>query len=137
MRYLLDTNICIYVIKRRPPQVLARFQRCVVGDIGLSTVTLAELEYGAAKSQEPARNQAALAAFTLPLELVAFDAPAAAAYGPIRAALERQGTPIGAMDLLIAAHAWSLGVILVTNNVREFGRVPGLQLENWAEDAGA
>ena len=133
MRYLLDTNICIYVIKRRPPQVLARFQRYAVGDIGLSTVTLAELEYGAAKSQFPARNQAA---FTLPLEVLPFDAPAAAAYGPIRATLERQGTPIGAMDLLIAAHARSLGVILVTNNVREFGRVPGLQIENWADDAG-
>ena len=134
MTYLLDTNICIYVIKRRPPQVLARFHRCAVGDIGLSTVTLAELEYGAAKSQFPAPNQAALAAFTLPLEVVPFDAPAAAAYGPIRATLERQGTPIGAMDLLIAAHARSLGVILVTNNVREFGRVPGLQVENWADD---
>lgn len=134
MRYLLDTNICIYVIKRRPPQVLARLQRCAVGDSGLSTVTLAELEYGAAKSQFPARNQAALAAFTLPLEVVPFDAPAAA-YGPIRATLERQGTPIGAMDLLIAAPARSLGVILVTNNVREFGRVPGLQVDNWVDDA--
>jgi tRNA(fMet)-specific endonuclease VapC len=125
------------VLKRRPPQVLARWQRCAIGDLGLATVTLVELEYGVAKSQEPARNQAALAAFTLPLELVAFDAPAAAASGPIRATLERQGTPIGAMDLLIAAHARSLGVILVTNNVREFGRVPGLRIENGAEDAGA
>lgn len=137
MRYLLDTNICIYVIKRRPPQVLARLQRCAVGDLGLSTVTLAELEYGVAKSQEPVRHHAALAAFTLPLEVIPFDAPAAAAYGPIRATLARQGTPIGAMDLLIAAHARSLGVILVTNNVREFGRVPGLQIEHWAEDAGS
>ena len=134
MRYLLDTNICIYVIKRRPPQVLARFQRCAVGDIGLSTVTLAELQYGVAKSAFPERNQQALAAFTLPLEILPFDAPAAAAYGPIRATLERQGTSIGAMDLLIAAHAVSLGVILVTNNLREFGRVPGLQVENWVDD---
>ena len=134
MRYLLDTNICIYVIKRRPPQVLARFQRCAVGDLGLSTMTLAELEYGAAKSQFPARNQTALAAFILPLDVVPFDAAAAIAYGPIRATLERQGTPIGAMDLLIAAHAVSLGVTLVTNNTREFGRVPGLQVENWVDD---
>ena len=134
MRYLLDTNICIYVIKRRPPQVLARFQRCAVGDLGLSTMTLAELEYGAAKSQFPARNQAALAAFILPLDVVPFDAAAAIAYGPIRATLERQGTPIGAMDLLIAAHAVSLGVTLVTNNTREFGRVPGLQVDNWVDD---
>ena len=134
MRYLLDTNICIYVIKRRPPQVLARFHRCAVGDLGLSTMTLAELEYGAAKSQFPARNQTALAAFILPLDVVPFDAAAAIAYGPIRATLERQGTPIGAMDLLIAAHAVSLGVTLVTNNTREFGRVPGLQVENWVDD---
>jgi tRNA(fMet)-specific endonuclease VapC len=131
VRYLLDTNICIYVIKRRPPQVLARFQRCAVGDIGLSTVTLAELQYGVAKSAFPARNQQALDAFTLPLEVVPFDAAAALAYGPIRAILERQGTPIGAMDLLIAAHARSLGVTLVTNNPREFGRVEGLQIETW------
>src|SRR5947209_981530 len=135
MRYLLDTNICIYVIRRRPPQVLTRFQRCAVGDIGLSTVTLAELQYGVAKSAFPERNQEALAAFTLPLEILPFDAPAAAAYGPIRATLERQGTPIGAMDLLIAAHAVSLGVILVTNNPREFRRVSDLQVENWVDEA--
>jgi len=131
MIYLLDTNICIYLIKRRPPQVLERFRRCAVGDIGLSTVTLAELQYGVAKSLFPAQNQQALDAFTLPLEVVAFDAAAAVAYGPVRAALERQGTPIGALDLLIAAHALSLGVTLVTNSPREFSRVPGLRVENW------
>ena len=131
MRYLLDTNICIYVIRRRPPQVLARLQRCAPGDVGLSTVTLAELQYGVAKSALPARNQQALDAFTLPLEVLPFDAAAAVAYGPIRAMLERQGTPIGAMDLLIAAHARSLGVTLVTHNPREFARVPGLQIETW------
>ena len=131
MRYLLDTNICIYVIRRRPPQVLARFERCAIGDIGLSTVTLAELQYGVVKSASPERNQQALDAFTLPLEVVPFDAAAAVAYGPIRATLERQGTPIGAMDLLIAAHALSLGLTLVTNNPREFRRVEGLQMETW------
>ena len=131
MIYLLDTNICIYLIKRRPPQVLERFRRCAVGDIGLSTVTLAELQYGVAKSLFPAQNQQALDAFTLPLEVVAFDAAAAVAYGPVRVALERQGTPIGALDLLIAAHALSLGVTLVTNNPREFSRVPGPRVENW------
>jgi len=131
MIYLLDTNICIYLIKRRPAQVLERFRRCAVGDIGLSTVTLAELQYGVAKSLFPAQNQQALDAFTLPLEVVAFDAAAAVAYGPVRAALERQGTPIGALDLLIAAHALSLGVTLVTNNPREFSRVSGLRVENW------
>ena len=131
MRYLLDTNICIYLIRRRPAQVRERFERCAIGDIGLSTVTLAELQYGVEKSAFPARNQEALEAFTLPLALVPFDADAAVAYGPVRAALERQGTPIGAMDLLIAAHALSLRVILVTNNTREFARVEGLQVENW------
>ena len=131
MIYLLDTNLCIYLIKRRPPQVLERFRRCAVGDIGLSTVTLAELQYGVAKSLFPAQNQQALDAFTLPLEVVAFDAAAAVAYGPVRAALERQGTPIGALDLLIAAHALSLGVTLVTNNPQEFSRVSGLRVENW------
>ncbi len=135
MTYLLDTNICIYVIRGRPPQVLARLQRCALGEIGLSTVTLAELQYGVAKSAFPARNQQALDAFTLPLEIVPFDTAATRAYGPLRAALERHGTPIGAMDLLIAAHALSLDVTLATNNTREFARVPGLRVENWVEDA--
>lgn len=131
MRYLLDTNICIYLIRRRPAQVRERFERCAVGDIGLSTVTLAELQYGVAKSAFPTQNQEALEAFTLPLVVVPFDAAAAVAYGSARADLERQGIPIGAMDLLIAAHALSLRVILVTNNAREFARVEGLQVENW------
>lgn len=131
MRYLLDTNICIYLIRRRPVQVRERFERCAVGDIGLSTVTLAELQYGVAKSEFPARNQEALEAFILPLAIVPFEAAAAVAYGPVRADLERQGTPIGAMDFLIAAHALSLRVTLVTNNTREFGRVEGLRVENW------
>jgi tRNA(fMet)-specific endonuclease VapC len=112
--------------------VLEHFQRRTIGDIGISTVTLAELHYGAAKSQFPGRNQQALEAFILPLEVVPFDAAAAAAYGPVRAALERQGTPIGAMDTLIAAHALSLRLTLVTNNTREFARVQGLSVENWA-----
>jgi tRNA(fMet)-specific endonuclease VapC len=128
---MLDTNMCIYLIRRRLPQVLEHFQRHTIGDIGISTVTLAELHYGAAKSQFPERNQQALTAFTLPLEIVPFDAAAAAAYGPVRAALERQGTPIGAMDMLIAAHALSLRLTLVTNNTREFARVQGLSVENW------
>ena len=128
---MLDTNMCIYLIRRRPPQVLERFQHHTIGDIGISTVTLAELHYGAAKSQFPERNQQALEAFILPLEVVPFDAVAAAAYGPIRATLERQGMLIGAMDMLIAAHALSLRATLVTNNTNEFTRVQGLRLENW------
>lgn len=134
MIYMLDTNICIAVIRHRPPHVLARMQQCAVGEVGLSTVTLAELQYGVAKSQAVERNRVALEAFVLPLEVVPFDTIAAAAYGPIRADLERQGMPIGAMDLLIAAHALSLRVTLVTNNSREFTRVAGLRVENWLEE---
>ena len=108
-----------------------RLRQCAIGEVGLSTITLAELQYGVTKSQAPERNREALEAFILLLEVVTFDVAAAAAYGPIRAELERQGTPIGAIDLLIAAHALSLRVTLVTNNTREFIRVTGLRVENW------
>jgi len=128
---MLDTNICIYIINARPPSVIERFSSFVVGEVGISVITLAELEYGAAKSVQPRRNREALKQFVLPLEVAAFDAAATTAYGSTRMAIERRGTPIGAMDLLIAAHAVSLGVTLVTNNTREFARVPGLRVENW------
>ncbi|MBM4464946.1 MAG: type II toxin-antitoxin system VapC family toxin [Chloroflexi bacterium] len=131
MKYLLDTNICIYVIKKKPPQVLQQFRSHFVGDIGVSSITVAELQYGVQKSQYPEQNQRALEQFLVPLVIVGFDEQAAAMYGKIRAALEAQGTPIGALDMLIAAHALSLGVTLVTNNIREFSRVPELQLANW------
>lgn len=131
MRLMLDTNICIYIINARPPSVIERFTSFAIGEIGISVVTLAELEYGAAKSAQPRRNREALSQFILPLEVAAFDAGATTAYGRIRVALDRRGAPIGAMDPLIAAHAISLGVTLVTNNTREFTRVPGLRLENW------
>jgi tRNA(fMet)-specific endonuclease VapC len=131
MKIMLDTNICIYIINRRPAAVLKRFQFFRIGDIGISAITLAELEYGAAKSTQPRRNREALGQFVSPLELAPFDPPATAAYGTIRAALEKRGLRIGAMDMLIAAHAVSLHATLVTNNEREFERVPGLRLENW------
>lgn len=131
MRLMLDTNICIYIINARPPSVIARFNSFAIGAIGISVITLAELEYGAAKSAQPRRNREALKLFILPLEVAAFDAEATTAYGSARTALEKRGTPIGAMDLLIAAHAVSLGVTLVTNNTREFARVPRLRVENW------
>jgi tRNA(fMet)-specific endonuclease VapC len=134
MKYMLDTNICIYLIKRRPPQVLARFNDCAVSEIGISAITVAELQDGVKKSQRPAQNQQALTQFLLPLVIADFDAPAAAAYGPVRATLEIQGTPIGSLDTLIAAHAVSLGVTLVTNNTDEFARVPGLRVANWATE---
>ncbi|MEO0870099.1 MAG: type II toxin-antitoxin system VapC family toxin [Cyanobacteria bacterium J06642_11] len=131
MKYLLDTNICIYIIKRRPPSVLNRFRTCQLGDIGISTITVAELTHGTQKSQQPQKNQAALDQFLLPLEIVDFDFAAAQTYGTIRADLEKKGIPIGPLDFLIAAQALSLGVSLITNNEKEFLRVPGLTVENW------
>jgi len=131
MKYLLDTNICIYLIKKKPPQVLQQFRSHSVGDIGVSSITVAELQYGVQKSQYTEQNQRALEQFLIPLVVASFDEQAAVMYGKIRAALETQGTPIGALDMLIAAHALSLGATLVTNNVREFSRVPELQLVNW------
>lgn len=131
MKLMLDTNICIYLIKQQPSSVLDRFRALQVGTIGISIITLAELMYGAAKSRHPTRNHHALTQFSSPLDIAHFDSDAAHTYGRIRSLLERQGRPIGAMDLLIAAHAVSLDVPLVTNNVGEFPRVPGLKVENW------
>jgi tRNA(fMet)-specific endonuclease VapC len=135
VNYLLDTNICIYIIKTRPRAVLATFEAHDVGEIGLSSITAAELHYGVAKSQYPRRNQDALEQFLAPLVIADFDVAAAEHYGRIRAALERRGTPIGPLDTLIAAQALSLDVILVTNNVREFSGIPALRVENWAQGA--
>jgi len=128
---LLDTNTCIYLIKHRPTGVLRKFEEYAVGDIGISSVTVAELYFGTQKSQRPAQNKQALEQFLLPLAVVDFDLAASVAYGRIRAVLEERGTPIGPLDTLIAAHALSLGLTLVTNNVREFERVPDLDLDNW------
>jgi tRNA(fMet)-specific endonuclease VapC len=128
---LLDTNICIYIINRRPSEVFRRFENIAAGQIGISSITHAELDFGVAKSHS-ARNRAALEKFLLPLETLPFGTAAARRYGVLRAHLEQQGTPIGALDTLIAAHALALGITLVTNNTREFDRVPGLRLENWA-----
>ena len=127
---MLDTNICIYAIKQRPPEVLAALRAQEVAGLGLSSVTVAELGFGVAKSGS-ARNQRALEQFLEPLEIADFDRSAALAYGRLRAALEAAGTPIGPLDTQIAAHALALGVILVSNNQREFARVPGLRLEDW------
>jgi tRNA(fMet)-specific endonuclease VapC len=132
MKLMLDTNVCIYLIKAHPPSVLERFASHAVGDIGISVITLAELEYGVSKSSRPARNREALDQFISPLEVASFDRRATAAYGNLRSTLEKKGQSIGSMDLLIAAHALSLDVRLITRNVREFGRVPGLSVEDWA-----
>lgn len=131
MQFLLDTNICIYIIKRKPLQVLSQFQRLNPSDVGISSITVAELEYGAYKSQRIEQNRTALSQFLMPLEILPFDEASTQLYGENRAMLERQGTIIGAMDLLIAAQAKSYDLILVTNNVNEFSRIPGLKLQNW------
>lgn len=128
---MLDTNICIYIIKQRPPEVLKRFLEYQVGDIAISAITLAELRYGVAKSHYREKNAKALDELIIPLEILPFDEEATRSYGEIRAALEKAGTPIGSMDLLIAAHAVSLGVTLVTNNAKEFNRVSGLTVVDW------
>jgi tRNA(fMet)-specific endonuclease VapC len=132
MNLLLDTNICIYLIKQRPPSVLKRFDTYAAGTIGISSITVAELEFGVQKSQYPSQNQQALDQFLLPLVILDFDHEAARAYGKLRAGLETRGRVIGALDMLIAAHALSKGLSLATNNVREFSRVPGLKVLNWA-----
>jgi len=132
MEYLLDTNICIYIIKRKPEIVLEKFKELALGSVGISTITLAELEYGIRKSGNPSKNLEALNQFLVPLDILDFDYNATLEYGKIRADLERLGTPIGPLDTLIAAHALSQNVTLVTNNENEFRRVAALKVENWA-----
>ena len=134
MKYMLDTNICIYLIKRRPERVIHELAKQTIGEVGISTITAAELWHGVVRSQSVERSQAALEQFMLPLVIAEFDAAAAIVYGQIRVALERQGRSIGPFDNLIAAHALTLGATLVSNNEREFRRVPGLTVVNWASD---
>ena len=131
MKYLLDTNICIYLIKQKPPEVFERFEQESIGDIGISAITVSELYYGAEKSQQRERNQKALEQFLLPLIIAEFDYRASLIYGKIRAELERKGKSIGPLDTLIASHAVSMDTTLVTNNEKEFSRVKGLRVENW------
>ncbi|GAB1392885.1 type II toxin-antitoxin system VapC family toxin [Rhodocyclaceae bacterium] len=131
MRYLLDTNICIYAIKQRPASVVEALRAHANAGIGISSITAAELWFGVEKSGS-ARNHDALRHFLEPLEIADFDAAAAEVYGKVRLQLEQAGTPIGPLDTQIAAHAIHLGITMVTNNTREFERVTGLRLENWA-----
>lgn len=131
MPWLLDTNTCIYIIKRKPASVFEKFQTITPGQIALSVITLAELEYGARKSAAVEKNLSALHQFSIPFDILPFDYNATVEYGIIRANLEKNGTPIGPLDTLIAAHAKSIKYTLVTNNVKEFSRVNGLELENW------
>lgn len=131
MKYMLDTNICIYVIKQKPAAVLDRFKKTDISKISISSITLSELFFGVSKSSKPEQNFMALTQFVAPLEILPFGGEAAQYYGDLRAHLEMQGTPIGSLDMLIAAHALSNESTLVTNNEKEFNRVPSLKIENW------
>ncbi len=132
IKYMLDTNICMYIIKQKPQNIIERFRQAQVSEIGISSITLSELEYGVMKSAKPEQNKLALAQFVAPIEISAYDDVAAQHYGKIRARLERQGTPIGSFDMLIAAHALSINSVLITNNESEFKRVSNLKIENWS-----
>ncbi|MEY2340558.1 tRNA(fMet)-specific endonuclease VapC [Acidithiobacillus sp. IBUN Pt1247-S3] len=132
INYLLDTNICIFTIKNKPTEIREQFRRHH-GQMAISTVTWMELVYGAEKSQAPERNLAEIEGFAARLELLDYGSEAAKHTGQIRAELARLGTPIGPYDQMIAGHARSLGLVVVTNNLREFARVPGLRVLDWLE----
>jgi len=131
MKYLIDTNICIYIMNKRPAVVIKKFKQFELGDVGISTITVSELQYGVAKSIHRKENQQRLEQFMAPFEILAYDEMAAKAYGDIRFHLEKCSQPIGPLDVLIAAHALSKNLILVTNNDKEFKRIKNLQVENW------
>lgn len=130
IKYMLDTNICIFTVKNRPEHLRGTFNQRH-GQMGISSITLMELIYGAEKSATPERNLVVVEGFASRLEVLTYDEIAAAHSGQLRAELARNGTPIGPYDQLIAGHARSRGLILVTNNLREFNRVPGLRVEDW------
>ncbi|MBF0203713.1 MAG: type II toxin-antitoxin system VapC family toxin [Desulfamplus sp.] len=128
---MLDTNICIYIIKQKPEKVLNHLQEHDIAEIAISSITLSELEYGAMKSMRTDQNRFAIIQFTAAIDVLPYDDIAARHYGEVRSYLEKKGTPIGNLDMLIAAHALSRNCILVTNNEKEFKRVPNLKIENW------
>ena len=131
MKYLLDTNICIYLIKKQYPEILSKLLRVGFDKIGISTITLAELEYGVANSNRTFEVQTALLEFILPFEILDFNYTAASFYGKIRKELKDKGQPISDMDMLIASIAMANELIMVTNNEKEFKRISGLKIENW------
>ncbi len=133
MKFLLDTNIFIYLCKGTYPAIADHIRTFGPGDVVISSITLAELEFGIAKSAKPEKNRKHFQELLLPFEILPFDSGAAVEYGAVRSCLERSGQAIGPMDTLIAAHALAIGACLVTNNEREFKRVPGLKIENWCE----
>ena len=133
IKYLIDTNICIYIMNKRPIGIIHKFKQFDVGEIGVSTITVSELEYGVAKSKNRRLNEQRVEEFLSPLEILPYDEIAASIYGDIRLQLEKSGEPIGPLDLLIAAQALSRELVLITNNEKEFKRVHNLKVENWAK----
>ena len=136
MRFMLDTSACVAVIRQKSPAILRRLLRIEPDEICISAITLSELEYGVARSAAPERNRLTLAEFMAPLTVLPYDGIAAAFYGDVRASLESKGTPIGSLDTLIAAHALSRDLTVVTTNEREFRRVEGLRVAKWSERSG-
>jgi len=136
MKYLLDTNICIYIINEKPMNVLRRFEQYPVDAFAISSITHAELQYGVTKSKHRKRNQEALDEFLLPLTILPFYGKRLVeCYGEIRAFLESKGRTIGSLDTMIAAHALSLDLIVISNNINEFSRIPSLKCEDWVSEA--
>ena len=132
MNYLIDTNICIYIMNQSPPEVIQKFKNFEIGQIGISSITVSELNYGVAKSQQKKKNAKRLEEFLTPFMILPYDENASKYYGTIRSHLESQGKVIGPLDMLIAAHAVSEDLTLVTNNEKEFQRIESLKVENWA-----
>ena len=132
MTYLLDTCICIYLMNKRPPQVIRRFRQHQAGEIGISVITASELQYGVAKSSRREENQERLDTFLAPFAILSYDLEVIRTYGRVRAELEKKGQRIGSLDMLIAAQALTKDLIFITNNEKEFRRIPGLRLANWA-----
>ncbi|MFW6308641.1 MAG: type II toxin-antitoxin system tRNA(fMet)-specific endonuclease VapC [bacterium] len=133
MKYMLDTNICIYIIKEKPLKVLEKFHSLNIGDICISVITFSELEYGVQKSKYKEKNKTALTNFLAPIEILPFNQKAALKYGKIRTELEKQGEIIGAYDLMIGAHALAENLTLITNNENEFKRISELYIKNWSK----
>jgi tRNA(fMet)-specific endonuclease VapC len=133
MKYLIDTNICIYIMNRRPIEVINKFSQFAPGDIAVSSITVSELEFGVTNSLRKEENKIRLDEFLIPFEVLPYDQVAAKAYGIIRTQLEKAGRPLGPLDMLIAAHALSRNLVLVTNNQKEFKKVKDLKVENWVK----
>ncbi len=131
MRYLIDTNICIYIMNNHPPEVLEKFKQLDVGTVGISSISVSELHYGACKSKKIEQNIKRLEEFLYPFDILTYDENASREYGKVRSQLEKKGQIIGPLDMLIAAHAISRELAIITNNTKEFRRIRSLKVENW------